>query len=193
IGAVLVYGPNPVYTMPAADNVAGAFAKVPFVASFSPWLDETTAQAHLLLPDHHFLESWGDYVPREGVTAITQPVMTPVFATKQAGDVLLATAHSAGAKLSSSATTYYDYLRERWSKTLYGQAGKGATLDDWWRNVLETGVVVTNATPAAPAAGANAAALAQVKLDVPQFAGSGDYTLVVYPSLRFFDGRMANR
>jgi anaerobic selenocysteine-containing dehydrogenase/Fe-S-cluster-containing dehydrogenase component len=194
VSAVLVHGPNPVYTMPERDNAAAAFAKVPFVASFSSFLDETSARAHLLLPDNHFLESWGDYVAREGVYAVTQPVMTPVFSTKQTGDVLIATARLANAKLSSTATTYYDYLRERWSKTLHPQAGAGATFDDWWRNVLETGVVVVTNTAVAPAGSPlNASGLGQLSLDVPQFSGSGEYTLVVYPSLRFMDGRLANR
>ncbi len=68
VGALLVYGPNPLYALPTADNVAAALGKVPFIASFSPYPDDTSEHAHLLLPDHHFLESWGDVVPRTGVT-----------------------------------------------------------------------------------------------------------------------------
>ncbi|NIP78491.1 MAG: hypothetical protein GWM90_04520, partial [Gemmatimonadetes bacterium] len=114
VSALLVHGPNPLYELPDAERVEEALAGVPFVASFSPWLDETTARAHLLLPDHHFLEAWGDHEPRPGVHSLVQPVMTPVFETKQTGDVLLSVARRAGASLATPATTFYDYLRERW-------------------------------------------------------------------------------
>ncbi|MEJ2504068.1 MAG: twin-arginine translocation signal domain-containing protein, partial [Gemmatimonadota bacterium] len=60
VSALLLRGPNPLYELPDRESVAEALGNVPFIASFSPWLDETSATAHLLLPDHHFLESWGD-------------------------------------------------------------------------------------------------------------------------------------
>jgi anaerobic selenocysteine-containing dehydrogenase/Fe-S-cluster-containing dehydrogenase component len=194
VGALLVYGPNPAYTMPASDSVAAALGRVPFIASFWPYLDDTSSHAHLLLPDHHFLESWNDYVPRAGVVSMVQPVMMPVFSTKQTGDVLISVARQAGAALSSPATTYYDYLRERWQRTIYPQAAGAGAFDDWWREALQTGGVTMAAPPAAPApSGAAAGGLGQIRFDAAQFAGTGDYTLVVYPSLRFFDGRTANR
>jgi molybdopterin-containing oxidoreductase family iron-sulfur binding subunit len=60
------------------------------VAVLTNQLDETAAQAHVVLPDHHPLEAWADVSPRPGVRGIQQPVMTPVHATtRAAGDVLL--------------------------------------------------------------------------------------------------------
>ena len=66
---VLILGPgvNPAFTLPGGLKVADAIRKVPFVVSFANLPDETTALAHLVLPDTHWLESWGDYAPREGV------------------------------------------------------------------------------------------------------------------------------
>ena len=114
VQALLLDGPNPLYALPPQDDVAAALDKVPFIASFSPYLDETSARAHLLLPDHHFLESWGDYVPRTGVRSLVQPVMLPVFDTKQVGDVLLSVATRAKAPIPNAAATFYDYLRGTW-------------------------------------------------------------------------------
>src|SRR5690606_34681307 len=67
VGALLVHGPNPLYSVPLGADAAAALERVGFIASFSPYLDETSEHAALLLPDHHFLESWGDYVPRTGI------------------------------------------------------------------------------------------------------------------------------
>ncbi|HYE92584.1 MAG TPA: 4Fe-4S dicluster domain-containing protein, partial [Terriglobales bacterium] len=138
-------------------------------------------------PDHHFLESWDDWEPRTGVTSIVQPVMTPVFRTKQMGDVLLSVARRAGLAIPNQANTYYDYLRARWAREVVPGADEEA-----WRDALRAGVVLRDG--AAPAvAAARPAALAPVSFDVPRFSGDGDFTLLVYPSYRFYDGRLANR
>jgi anaerobic selenocysteine-containing dehydrogenase/Fe-S-cluster-containing dehydrogenase component len=203
IGALLIHGPNPLYNMPEHDVVNDALAAVPFIASFSPMLDETSSKAHLLLPDHHFLESWGDYVPRTGITALVQPVMVPVFQSKQTGDVMLSVARRLNAPLASNANTYYDFLRERWARDVMPGSGIGGSFDEAWREALQVGFVESTAAPAAaPAApitggsGAAAGMLQTMSIMEAAFTGeTGDdsFFLVVYPSYRFFDGRLANR
>jgi molybdopterin-containing oxidoreductase family iron-sulfur binding subunit len=196
IGALLVYGPNPLYSMPEYAEVADALGRVGFIASFTPWLDETSERAHLVLPDHHFLESWGDYEPRTGVTALIQPVMTPVFNTKQTGDVLLSTARRAAVTLPTTAATFYDYLRERWTREVFPAAGGGGPFDTWWTETLQTGFALAAAAtqPAGAGPAVNAGALQQLDFAAPQFAGAEDgYFLIVYPSYKYYDGRLANR
>jgi molybdopterin-containing oxidoreductase family iron-sulfur binding subunit len=78
IAVLIVKDANPVFTLPARAGFAEALAKVPFVVSLSSHLDETTARAHLVIPDLTPLESWGDYSPREGVWGLMQPAMGPV-------------------------------------------------------------------------------------------------------------------
>jgi molybdopterin-containing oxidoreductase family iron-sulfur binding subunit len=193
VGALLVYGPNPLYTLPPADGVAEALGNVGFVASFASYPDETSTRAHLLLPDHHFLEAWGDAVPRTGLRTLVQPVMTPVFNTKQTGDVLLATARRAGVALSSAAPTFYDYLREGWAREVHPVAGGGAPFEAWWRETLQVGHA-TMGEPAAVTPQIRAEGLAQVSFAEPAFAGDAAApVLIAYPSYRFFDGRLANR
>ena len=193
VGALLVHGPNPLYSLPASDGAAEALGRVSFVVSFSPYLDETSERAHLLLPDHHFLEAWGDTVPRTGVLALTQPVMTPVFSTKQSGDVLLSAARRAGNPLGGGAATFYDYLRQRWARDVHPEAGAGTAFDDWWRGILQVGVV-TGAATAETASAIDPAGLGGLDFSEPAFSGDpANPVLVVYPSYRFYDGRMANR
>ncbi len=196
VSALLLHGSNPLYAAPGQADLRGALEKVPFVASFSPYLDETSEVAHLLLPDNHFLESWGDVEPRTGVHSLVQPVMVPVFRTKQTGDVLLSVARRASLTLSSQASTFYDYLRERWRNEVFAQSGGTGSFEDWWIASLEKGVVVAEAAAGA-APTVNAGGLAQLRFDVPELGaaeGAGEsYALVVYPSYRFYDGRTANR
>jgi anaerobic selenocysteine-containing dehydrogenase/Fe-S-cluster-containing dehydrogenase component len=198
VGALLVHGPNPLYNMPEHEAVAAALDVVPFVASFSSMLDETSRMAHVLLPDHHFLESWGDYAPRTGITALVQPVMIPVFDTKQTGDVLISVARRLNVSLDSQATTYYDYLRETWARDIAPAAGATGDFDDYWRESLQVGFVQATAPAAAPAAPAfSTEALGTLAITEAAFTGATDdadsYYLIVYPSYRFWDGRLANR
>lgn len=194
VTALLVYGPNPVYSMPEHEAVRDALKKAAFVASFNSQLDETSEHAHVLLPDHHFLESWGDYVPRTGIISVIQPVMTSVFNTKQTGDALLSIATRTRVSLPDAASTFYDYMRNRWLREVLPGAGEatGSDIgDDPWREALKAGVVTTTtavaqaprATPAAP----------QINWSVPTFSGDGEFHLIVYPSYKYYDGRLANR
>ncbi|MEK7714759.1 MAG: molybdopterin-dependent oxidoreductase, partial [candidate division NC10 bacterium] len=88
---VLLLGPgvNPAFTLPGGLRFAEAARKVGLVVSFANQPDDTTALAHVILPDTHWLESWGDYAPREGVLGLLQPTMAPVRDAKQMGDALL--------------------------------------------------------------------------------------------------------
>ncbi|MFO7893394.1 MAG: 4Fe-4S dicluster domain-containing protein [Longimicrobiales bacterium] len=191
VPALLVRGPNPLYELPEQDRVAEALDEVAFIASFSPFLDETAAAAHLLLPDHHFLEAWGDHEPRPGVFSLVQPVMTPVFGSKQTGDVLLSVARRMGTALPSSASTYYDYLRDRW-RGIQQRLGDGRPFDAWWTEALRKGTLVAGDYGRLDSARARTVD-ATLDTGPAPLDGDGELHLVVYPSYRFYDGRTANR
>jgi len=102
IDLLLVHGANPMYELPAAAGFAEAITRVPFVVSFSPFVDETAVWADLILPDHTYLESWGYQVPSPGadrpVVSSQQPVVRPLYDTLAAADVLLGLAARFGGK-----------------------------------------------------------------------------------------------
>jgi anaerobic selenocysteine-containing dehydrogenase/Fe-S-cluster-containing dehydrogenase component len=181
---ILIDAHNPAYSLPGGLGFAEALAKVPVRVSFSPFPDETAALCNYVLPDHHFLEKWDDYVPRAGVLEIVQPTMRPVFNTKQVGDVLLSVAKQLNLPaVGGGAATYYDYLTTAWAGVATGEA---------WRQAVKRGGVYgagAGAAAAAPAVAAPAPAGGQPVA----FEGTGDLHLVVYPSYRFFDGRTGNR
>ncbi len=60
IEALFVAGANPLYTMTDSKKVKEAFDKIPFVVSFSSYMDETAENADLILPNHVFLERYED-------------------------------------------------------------------------------------------------------------------------------------
>jgi anaerobic selenocysteine-containing dehydrogenase len=90
---LLIDDVNPVYGSPSAWRVADALRRVPFIASFGSFIDETSALADLILPDHSFLESWVDAAPESGSAKAAPskfgPVMRPLYDTRSTPDVLL--------------------------------------------------------------------------------------------------------
>jgi anaerobic selenocysteine-containing dehydrogenase/Fe-S-cluster-containing dehydrogenase component len=106
VDVLLVHHADLVGALPAALGVAAALAKVPLVVSFATRPDATSERAHLILPDAHALESFGDVSPRRGVIQLGQPVMTPLHDVRAASQVLLDLFHG-------SPGDFYDYLEAR--------------------------------------------------------------------------------
>lgn len=122
VGAVLLQGVNPVYDYYNGKKFADGLAKVPVTVSFAERMDETAQKCKYVVPDHHFLESWGDAEPKTGYYSLMQPGIAPLFKTRAFQDSLLA--------WSGSATTYGDYWKQYWSTKLGGQAAFDKALQD---------------------------------------------------------------
>ncbi|MBI5345099.1 MAG: molybdopterin-dependent oxidoreductase, partial [Deltaproteobacteria bacterium] len=124
-GALIVYNANPVFTAPKAAKAAEALRKIPFIASLSGFMDETTAMADLILPAHHPLEDWGDDFnePSIGyqVATVRQPAVSPFVNTMPLGDIILAAGKGAGGRLKDKMPwdSFGDFLKDSW-KGIYG-------------------------------------------------------------------------
>ncbi len=125
VGALLVHSANPAYTWYDSKKVTDAIKKVKVSVSFSPKYDETAQLCKYVIPDHHFLESWGDAEPRTGVVSLMQPTIFPLFKTRQWQDSLL--------KWSGAPTDYLGYIREYWMTKLGGEQA--------WDQALQDGIV----------------------------------------------------
>ena len=137
VNGILFHGANPVYSWPAADKVKTGLAKVKTKISFSSKVDETAAVCNYVIPDHHFLESWGDAEAITGHISFIQPTIAPLFKTRAFQDSLLL--------WSGDATVYTNYVKNYWSAKLGGEAGWNKTLQD---GVLNPATPVPAAAPA---------------------------------------------
>lgn len=89
VDAVIVYNCNPVYDSYVGGKFANGLKKVNVSVAFNSHKDETASLCKYLAPDNHYLESWGDAEIKEGVYSVIQPVIQPVFNTRQAQASLL--------------------------------------------------------------------------------------------------------
>ena len=125
VGALLIHGANPVYTWSDSKKVADGIKRVKVTISFNCKNDETTQLCKYVVPDHHFLESWGDAEPRSGSYSLMQPTIYPLFKTRQWQDSLL--------KWSGAPGDYYTYLKQYWLGVVGGEDG--------WNRAIQDGIV----------------------------------------------------
>jgi molybdopterin-containing oxidoreductase family iron-sulfur binding subunit len=186
VAVVLLWGVNPAYALPKADAWAAAVGKVPLRAWIGLQEDETAAQCQLLLPEHHWLEAWGDHDGGEGLLTLQQPTVGSLYDTRQGEDVLLALLKGLGAAVPAD---YHGYLKARWQKEVYG-AGSPVPFERFFEAALHDGVVPLKARPAAAPAlnGAAVSAAARVPASGPDDA----FELVLLPGAGVHDGRYGN-
>ena len=106
IQALLVHEADPYFTTPDSAAVAKAFDGIPFVVSFSTYLDETAYHADLILPNHHYLERWEDLPTPVGlqkpILGMLKPVVSPQFDTRHTGDVIMSIAKQLGGSVAKA-------------------------------------------------------------------------------------------
>ncbi|MDA2918799.1 molybdopterin-dependent oxidoreductase [Desulfobacterota bacterium AH_259_B03_O07] len=189
---LLIYNVNPAYSLPPTIEFEEALKKVPFVASFSSFMDETTGHAHVILPDNTPLESWGDYKPKESVYGLIQPSMTPVFNTKSTGDVILSvTKKIDGLENHFTAKNYYDYIQKSWMK-FHSNFAPQKDFGSFWIESVENGGVYEQIPSPQVSLSDSLFGIDFSNLD-PKIEGDGDFYLISYPSYRYYDGRGANK
>nr|MDQ2687330.1 molybdopterin-dependent oxidoreductase [Armatimonadota bacterium] len=213
VGALVVLGqPNPVFTLPQATGFTEALAKVPFIVALTPFEDETTAHANVLLPTRTFLEDWGDDVPAllpPGVrmASLRQPIIDPQFIggpglsradephvpwmdTRSTGDLLIDLSKRLSKPLPDADTRAA--VRRTWAGL--GQAdlkASGTDNDPKWVSALAKGGYW----------GINAPRAANPAPRIPPGQGysgpsgppaPGTFALHLYPHIYWTDGRHAN-
>nr|WP_297913895.1 TAT-variant-translocated molybdopterin oxidoreductase [uncultured Allomuricauda sp.] len=131
VGALIMDGVNPAYTLPNADDFIKGLKNVDLSVSFSFNNDETAQNSKYVAAASHYLESWGDVELKKGHYSLTQPAIRELFDTRQFQTSLL--------NWMGADRTYYDYIRETWDTKIL----RGAS----WNKTLQDGVFVSSETP----------------------------------------------
>lgn len=148
IEVLFLYHSNPIYDDPPGLHWKAALEEIPLVVSFSPYLDETSQQADLLLPDCTYLEKWflEPLEPSMGYPAVGlgRPIVEPLYDTRNLGDVLIELAQATGDSLAAAMPWdgFVEALQER-VRGLY-ESGSGMpsaeTFDEFWAELQSRAV-----------------------------------------------------
>ena len=175
VGALLVYGANPVYEYFDTERFKKGLNAVKLTISFNDRKDETTQLCKYVLPAPHFLESWGDAEPKAGHVSLIQPTINPLFETRPFEQSLL--------KWTGNTTAWDVYLKNYWIAKL----GSLTTFE----KALQDGVIET--APAADAGAAfNAGPVAQAVTAVNGMKKTSEFEVVIYQKVGVGDGKQAN-
>jgi anaerobic selenocysteine-containing dehydrogenase len=148
----LVRGADPWYGLPDAVGFKDATFNVPLIVSFSGIVDDTTAMADLILPEHSFLEDWGADVPDPGpgyqVVGFQQPAVRPLFeargmhlGTRGFADVLMTVAQGLEIDLGLPGETFKDVLQDGARQLFEMDRGSVRAPDfkSFWNGLLQRG------------------------------------------------------
>lgn len=148
VNALLCYYTNPFFSSPDISRWYQAIEKVPFLVTFSPFMDETSAHADIILPDDTYLERWQDDViyPSVGfpVWGLRQPVVNRLYDTQNSGDVLIKIARGIGESMANSFpwNGFLELIQSR-ARGVY-ESRKGSivanSFEEWWQKFTEAGV-----------------------------------------------------
>ena len=195
VGALIMSGVNPVYTLPNASDFESALKNVGLSVAFSMKEDETATKTQYIAASHHYLESWGDFEMKKGHFSLMQPTIRPFFDTRQFQDSLL--------KWVGSDKTYHDYIKETWAESILAGTSWNEALHD---GVFEAPIVevseevIAPVTPVAPVSQVDE--LEEGAEIVPEItsamlaklasASSNSLELTLYSKTGMGDGQQAN-
>ncbi|MGD8367367.1 MAG: molybdopterin-dependent oxidoreductase [Desulfobacterales bacterium] len=133
VEALFIVEANPCFSQPDPETVKGALGKIPFVVSFSSFMDETAQNADLILPNHVYLERYEDLPNPDGFNrpfvGLVQPVVDPQFNTRNVGDVIIELTQKLADPVAGAFPweSYEDCLKQT-----YEEQWDAMTTDGYW-------------------------------------------------------------
>ena len=179
VDALILLGVNPVYDWPGGGFEA-LLSRARLSVGHDLYRTETLAVCAWALPSNHGLESWNDAAPRAGLRSWCQPMIAPLFDTRQEAESLLRWTRSLADTNDpiQEFSDWHDYVKHQFARTFDGVA---------WETCLRTGVLRTETETALPHFDvARAEALGQQEVAI------GPFEAIILPHYAVHDGRFAN-
>ncbi|MBA4250200.1 MAG: molybdopterin oxidoreductase [Chlorobiaceae bacterium] len=176
---------NPVYHLSKDFDYENALKNVANTVTLCIEENETAALSNYVLPINHNFESWGDASVRNGLFSLLQPVISPLYDTRQKEAILL---HWMNDNVDNfDDKQYLNFLKNNWMTNVYPKINSPLTFDRYWNISLHDGVSQAK-NKSQINYQFNRAALNSI--NKPKV--SGNYCLTLTENLNIADGRFAN-
>ena len=139
VGVAIHLNSNPEYDFPSDLNYTDAISNVSTVVSFVEIENETSVNSNFILPINNQLESWGDAKTRRGIYSLQQPVISPLYDTRQSESILLT--WISGDSSIYEESIYHKYLMNNWEKNIFPLTGINLEFKRFWYSALHDGVI----------------------------------------------------
>ncbi len=134
---VIHFDSNPVFHLPDDLGYTAALEEVPVKISLSVNPSETEELCNIKLPVNHDLESWGDFQIVSRLVYMRQPLIAPLFNTREKEAVLLN--WMSGTPEEYSEFIYHDYLKKNWRENVFSQANTVFPFEAFWKASVHDG------------------------------------------------------
>jgi|CZKP01.1.fsa_nt_gi anaerobic selenocysteine-containing dehydrogenase len=165
IKILMISGSNFVFNNTDQGTLKKQIGDIPFIVSFSSFIDETSTYAHLIIPDHNDLEKL-DLIFNESigksVVTVQQPVVDPFFKTTDTGDIIISLMKDLKANSEFTYVSVSDYIKsiakklyddrngalmsqnkfteiEKGLRKIGWQADQYGSFDEFWDSLIEFG------------------------------------------------------
>ena len=139
VGMIINFDCDPVYHLPIDLNFEKALQKAKYSVTFCESVNDTSEASIFVCPINNQLESWGIFNRRAEVYSFQQPVISPIFTTRQKEAVILYWL-SGGNKLFDE-FIYHKYLIEFCKINIYPKVNSLISFDSFWNNCLHDGIL----------------------------------------------------
>ena len=186
VGTAIHFDTNPVFHLAPDYNYSDAAKNVPIVVTMSEIENESFDVSNYVLPINNVLESWGDFKTRTGFYSTQQPLIAPLYKTRQKEAILLTWIK--GSPDAYNEKIYHEYLMDNWEKNIYPSANTKEQFKQFWNTVLHDGVAYMKE---------NVEPLPSFNPDVSinqsgRMQAGNDYVIVLQDNYNIGDGRYAN-
>jgi len=140
VGVVIHFDSNPVYNLPAGFKYAKALQNVNEVVTLTEIVNESSHLSNHILPIHNNFEAWGDAKTRTGFYSLQQPVIAPLYSTRQKESILLTWLN--GDTASYKETMFHEYLIKNWKNKFYPTLNSRIAFNPFWYGAIHDDGVV---------------------------------------------------
>jgi molybdopterin-containing oxidoreductase family iron-sulfur binding subunit len=183
---LICLGVNPVYDWPGG-HFEDLIKQVGLSVGHGLYRDETLSVCEIALPSSHNLESWNDAMAHAGVESLCQPVIRPLYESRQEAESLLKWTQALAPEDDPlhELEDWHDFVQTQWGRRHYPET---ADAQDRWEASLRTGIALNPITIERPSLDASLAR----RMATAALPGGGAYELVILPDAGVYDGRFAN-
>jgi len=182
VAVVVHFDSNPAYHFLSNWKYSEALTKVGTKISLLEAENESSLENDFILPINHDLESWNDFELKAGILSLQQPVIAPLYNSRQKEAILL-NWMADDPKLYKH-DIYQKYLMNRWEAEIYPIINPMANFAKFWQSCLHDGVISIKQEAIEPTW--------SFEQFNPKLHGKSDFTVILNKNYSIGDGKWAN-
>jgi MoCo/4Fe-4S cofactor protein with predicted Tat translocation signal len=183
---VIHFDSNPVYNLAQDYGYAAALKNVPLVITMTDSENESSASSDYVLPINTMFESWGDFQTRNNFVSLQQPVIAPLYNTRQKEEILLTWIKGTPEDFNNE--IYHQYVISNFKSSVLSKFTSEADFNKAWYAGLNDGVIRIKSVSETPAAFKPDSFISNNSKLIP----GSEYVLLLTRSTSLGDGRFAN-